>query len=231
MPPGLFITGTDTDVGKTMVAAAIALALRQAGRRVGVYKPAASGCPINPCGEAVSEDALILWEAAGRPGPLGQVCPQRFALPLAPHLAAREEGGSVDRELLRAGLNPWREASEIVIVEGVGGLLSPLADDLLVIELAQEFGYPLVIAAANRIGVLNQVLQTVHAARTFRGGLAIAGVVLNAPAPLDPRRDPSVLSNLTELRRLCPVPVLTELDFNAEQFEPKVDWWKLGIGS
>src|SRR5438067_2324631 len=87
---GLFVVGTDTAVGKTFVASRIAAALAKCGVRVGVYKPAASGC--RQIGQAlVSDDAVALWEAAGRPGELKSVCPQRFAAPLAPYLAAREE--------------------------------------------------------------------------------------------------------------------------------------------
>src|SRR3990172_4269791 len=102
MSRGLFITGTGTGVGKTYVAALIAQALRSAGKRVGVYKPIASGCEVRD-GRLVSPDAIALWEAAGRPGTLEQVCPQIFAAPLAPHLAARAEGRRVDAGLLREG--------------------------------------------------------------------------------------------------------------------------------
>ncbi|MFH1264802.1 MAG: dethiobiotin synthase, partial [Planctomycetota bacterium] len=98
--PGLFITGTDTEVGKTYVAALIARALRKAGHRVGVYKPAASGCRLVD-DALVADDAVTLWEAAGRPGELDRVCPQRFQAALAPHLAAREEGKRLDANLLR----------------------------------------------------------------------------------------------------------------------------------
>src|SRR3569832_2008925 len=103
-PPGLFITGTDTDVGKTHVACGIVRRLRGRGLRVGVYKPAASGCRT-VAGDLVSDDALALWEAADRPGCLEDVCPHRFAAPLAPHLAAQAEGRQIDRHLLRSGLD------------------------------------------------------------------------------------------------------------------------------
>src|SRR5438477_8141213 len=120
---GLFVVGTDTAVGKTYVAARIAAALSGAGVKVGVYKPAASGC--RRVGRAlVSDDAVALWEAAGCPGRLQAVCPQRFAAPLAPHLAARQERKRVDSKLLRSGLDYWRRRSDIVIVEGAGGLMS-----------------------------------------------------------------------------------------------------------
>ena len=107
--PGLFITGTDTGVGKTYVAALIARRLAQQGRKVGVYKPAASGCRRRG-GVLVSDDAVALWEAAGRPGDLEHVCPQRFEAPLAPHLAAAAEGRQLDAGLLRRGLEYWQRA-------------------------------------------------------------------------------------------------------------------------
>src|SRR3954470_17219120 len=141
MAAGLFISGTGTGVGKTYVAALIARALRESGLRVGVYKPVASGCELRN-GELVSPDAISLWTAAGQPRTLEEVCPQRFAAPLAPHLAARAEGRRVDANLLRAGIEPWREASDIVLVEGAGGLMSPIGDDDYNADLADVFGYP-----------------------------------------------------------------------------------------
>src|SRR5262245_58077592 len=111
---GLFVVGTDTAVGKTFVASRIAAALAKVGVRVGVYKPAASGC--RRVDEAlISDDAIALWEAAGRPGALEAVCPQRFAAPLAPYLAAKEERKEIDAELLRRGIHYWLKRSEIVI--------------------------------------------------------------------------------------------------------------------
>ena len=101
---GLFITGTNTGVGKTYVAALIARALAAAGRQVGVYKPAASGCQREADGGLISDNALALWNAAGRPGELKRVCPQRFEAPLAPHLAAAREGKRLDAALMRSGL-------------------------------------------------------------------------------------------------------------------------------
>src|SRR5262245_66150395 len=105
---GLFVVGTDTAVGKTFVASRLAAALARAGVKVGVYKPAASGC--RRVGRAlVSDDAVALWEAAGRSGELKAVCPQRFAAPLAPHLAAKVERKQIDSKLLRRGLDYWRQ--------------------------------------------------------------------------------------------------------------------------
>src|SRR5688572_20180391 len=117
MASGLFITGTGTGVGKTYVGALVAQSLRKAGKRVGVYKPVASGC--ERCDDRlVSLDAVTLWEAAGRPGSLEHVCPQMFVAPVAPHLAARAAGRRVDAQLLRDGIQFWRETSDVVLVEG-----------------------------------------------------------------------------------------------------------------
>lgn len=200
--PHLFITATDTDVGKTWVTAALARTMVATGRRVGVYKPVASGCALNPCGQALSDDAQALWHAAGRPLTLGDVCPQRFLAPLAPPLAAAEEGTTVNDELLVAGFEPWRAASDVVLVEGAGGLLSPLSANLNSLDLARVLNLPLLVVAANRVGVMHQVLALLHAARALAPEVVIAGIVLNHPKPRDERRDPSQRSNRTELEKL-----------------------------
>lgn len=221
---GLFIAGTDTGVGKTYVAGLIARALVQAGKSVGVYKPVASGCRREGK-DLVSDDAVALWEAAGRPGELLRVCPQRFAAPLAPHLAARAEGRAVDAALLRSGLDYWRERSEIVLVEGSGGLLSPVTDDEYVADLAADFGYPLIVVALNALGTINQTLQTLVAAATFRDGLDVAGVVLN-DASADPD-DISRQSNLAELRARCVPPLLGQVRHRTDQIDAPVNWLAL----
>ena len=221
---GLFIAGTDTGVGKTYVAALIARALVQAGRSVGVYKPVASGCRREGK-DLVSDDAVALWEAAGRPGELHRVCPQRFAAPLAPHLAARAEGRLVDAALLRSGLDYWREHSDVLLVEGSGGLLSPVTDDEYVADLAAAFGYPLIVVARNALGTINQTLQTLAAAAAFRDGLEVAGVVLN-DATADPA-DLSRESNLAELRARCLPPLLGRVRFQATAIDLGVDWFGL----
>ena len=227
---GLFITGTGTHVGKTYVAARIARALVAAGKRVGVYKPVASGCRRDG-GELRSDDAEALWLAASRPENLAAVCPQCFAAPLAPHLAARAEGKEIDSRLLRDGLEFWRARAEIVIVEGAGGLMSPVGNDEYVADLAFDFGYPVVVVAPNELGVINQTLQTLITAATFRDGLQVAGVVLNHVRRDATEIDPSVQTNLAELKRHCVPPVLAELRWQAEAFEPDVDWWRVAISA
>ena len=238
MAAGLFITGTGTGVGKTYVAALIARALARYGQRVGVYKPIASGCELRD-GNFISPDAVALWEAAGRPGTLAQACPQMFAAPLAPHLAARAVGRRVDGRLLRDGIQFWRETSDLVLVEGAGGLMSPVSDDDYNADLAAEFGYPLIVVAAKELGTINATLQTLITASTYRkagsgerragsqngDGLDVAGVVLNSPT-LRPD-DASIESNADELARRCVAPLLATVAHGGE-LDREVDWGRLG---
>ena len=220
-PQGLFVSGTNTGVGKTFVAAELARSLLARGLRVGVYKPVLSGYQtesaapqeIAPFRNTPREDAcqadddVCLWRAAGCPGELSHVCPQRFRAPLAPHLAARSEGRIVDSQLLRTGVQPWIESSEVVLVEGAGGLFSPISDTELNADLASDFGWPVLLVAANTLGVIHATLATLFAARCYREGLEIAAVYLN-DLPAD-SSDPSRASNFEQLQRLCaPCPVI-----------------------
>ncbi len=224
--PGLFITATDTAAGKTYITALIARQLHARGHRVGVYKPVASGC-VRAGSELVSGDAQTLWEAAGRPGRIDAVCPQRFAAPLAPHLAARQEGRRVDPLLLRVGLEYWQACSDIILVEGVGGLMCPLGDGEYVADLAYDFGFPLLIVTRNALGTINHTLLTLLAARSFRDGLPVAGVVLNNPPC--PGDDPSKATNREEIQVLCPVPLLAEVARDGNGFDVAVDWFQLAL--
>lgn len=219
---GLFVVGTDTGVGKTYVAARIVAALARQGLRVGVYKPAASSC--RRMGRAlVSDDAIALWRAAGEPGALRAVCPQRFAAPLAPHLAARQERKEIDSRLLRRGIDYWRKRSDVIVVEGAGGLMSPIGESDYVADLAAEFGFPLIIVTPNRIGAINSTLLTLIAAAARPKPLPIAGIVLNDVLPPD-SGDPSMHSNRMELELRCVPPVLAHLSHGAPLFDSAVDW-------
>jgi len=228
MTRGLFVTGTGTEVGKTYVACLIARVLRDEGHRVGVYKPVASGCRREGS-RLVSPDAVALWHAAGRPSTLEQVCPQCFEAPLAPHLAARAEGKSVDAGRLSAGLELWREQSDIVLVEGAGGLMSPLSEDLDNADLARRFGYPLLVVAANVLGTINATLQTLIAARAVCRELDVAGVMLNDVQP-NPH-DASRTSNLAELESRCSAPVLGSVAWSQQSLLSDVDWFETAGGA
>lgn len=222
---GLFVVGTDTGVGKTYVAARIARDLAESGWNVGVYKPAASGC--RRAGKSlVSDDAVALWNAAGRPGKLAAVCPQRFEAPLAPHLAAKEERKEIDSRKLRQGLDYWLRRSDVVVIEGAGGLMSPVGEKDYVADLARDFGFPLIVVAANRIGVINHTLQTLIAAQAFGSGLPVAGIVLNDVLPVV-ASDPSITFNRCELELRCVPPVLAQIGYAEEHFDRTIDWLRL----
>lgn len=241
-PCGLFITGTNTDAGKTYVAAMIVRQLRAQGFRVGVYKPVASGCvdakEIDGDwnndraaamkgnhtaleGSCVSQDAVTLWESAGRPRCLDDVCPQRFLASITPHLAAIAEGKKLDRALVSQGISAWANDFEIVIVEGAGGLMTPLDEDDSFADLAAELGYPMIVVAPNLIGVINQTLQTLVVADNFGDGLPVAGIVLNdVAADLDASAD----SNEQQIAHRTVVPVLSRVGFGATEFADPIDW-------
>lgn len=204
---GLFITGTDTGVGKTHVACGIIRILREQGLRVGAYKPAVTGSCPSPCGP-VWDDITRLQAALGREIAPERVCPQRFHSPLAPPVAARLEGRGVDAALLRRGIDWWHDQADVMIVEGAGGLLSPLTQTESVADVARDLGFPLVVVARLSLGTINHTLLTLEAAR--HRGLEVAGIILNESAAADPA-DRSTATNAAELRRRCDVPILAIL--------------------
>jgi len=200
---GLFITGTDTGVGKTVVAAALAAVLRERGVDVGVMKPVATGCDRRREG-LVSPDAEFLAVAADAPEPLDDLCPIRLAEPLAPTVAAARARLTLDLAPLWAAWRRLRRAHDVLLVEGIGGLLCPLAPRMAVADLAARLGLPLLIVARPTLGTINHTALTVEAARAR--GLPIAGIVINRYHP-----DTADLAELTspdEIERVTRVPVL-----------------------
>ena len=170
---GLFVTGTDTGVGKTVVAASILAALRARGERVTAFKPALTGIDEPPDPDWPPDDALLAG-AAGMHA--DDVAPARFGPPVSPHLAAARAGTTLDRGALRAAFAAPAAEADVVIAEGVGGLLVPLAPDYSVRDFAVDIGLPLVIATRPGLGTINHTLLTIEAARA--AGLAVAGVVM-----------------------------------------------------
>lgn len=206
----IFITGTDTGVGKTRVAALLVRALRTAGTDAVGFKPICCGG---------REDAEELFAASGGGPALNDINPLWLRPPVAPYAAAMIEGRSVDLDLVRKTFARLRAEHAAVIVEGAGGWLVPVTRDFSMADLAVEFRLPVLVVAANRLGVINHTLLTVAAIRA--SGLKCAGVVLNhphAPAP----EDPAVVTNagvLGELLAALPggaVPLLGEVEFGAE---------------
>lgn len=226
---GLFITGTDTGVGKTHIACEIVRELRAAGHRVGAFKPACSGASIETDGRPHWDDVERLRDALGRDVSDDRLCPQRFLAPLAPPVAARQEGWTVDLDAIQRGLDSWRPECDIVIVEGAGGLLCPLTDERTMADLAAQFGFPLLIVARMGLGTINHTLLTVEVAR--QRGLPLAGIVFNEPTRNS--EDLSSKSNAAEVAARCDVPILAVRQYGSAGWlsrfgqATQLDWWSL----
>ena len=182
-PRGVFVTGTGTEVGKTVVAAAIARTVAAEGRRAAVFKPAVTG--LDDPGET---DHALLRRAACSSQSDEQIAPYRYGPAASPHLAAALAGEQIDPQRLRTTARRAAASADFLVCEGVGGLLVPLACRLshgmreksdtpyLVRDLAIDLGYPLVVVATPELGTINQTLLTLEAARS--AGLKVAMVVL-----------------------------------------------------
>jgi dethiobiotin synthetase len=205
-----FITGTDTGVGKTVVTGALAAALARTGLSVGVMKPCESGCAEKD-GELVPADALFLRDMAGCDDGLDEVCPYRLRAPLAPGVAAKLEGVVIDPARIQDLFAAACRRHDSVLVEGAGGLLVPMTDVLLTIDLVRLLAIPLIIVARLSLGAINHTLLTVREAQ--RAGLFIAGIILNQTAQeygLAEQTNPDVIS------RFAGVPILGIMPFVSE---------------
>jgi dethiobiotin synthetase len=226
-PPGLLLTGTDTEVGKTWITTQIARELRQNNQRVGVYKPVCSGSATRETGEIFWPDIDALAQSIGHEFPLDWICPQRFHAPLAPPVAARMEGRTIDSQLLRTGCDQWVGQVDLLLVEGVGGLLCPVSDDETIAELAADIGYPLLIVARAGLGTINHTLLTIEVAQ--RRALPIAGIILNQCSVT---HDQAIATNPDEIAVRTDVPLLGTLDFGSTCVRTPdphgtIDWFQL----
>jgi dethiobiotin synthetase len=177
-PAGAFVTGTGTEVGKTVVAAVVAHTLAVEGKRVAVFKPAVTGLD-----EGGEPDHALLRRAAGSAQSDEEVAPYRYGPPMSPHLAASLAGEAIDPARLLAAARTAAEGADLLVCEGVGGFLVPLAPDYLIRDLAVELALPLVVAAPPGLGTINHTLLTLEATRA--AGLDVAAVVLT-PWPEQP---------------------------------------------
>jgi dethiobiotin synthetase len=197
----LGVTGTDTGVGKTVIAVALVALLRRRGLRVAAMKPVETG--VLP---GAATDAARLRAAAGGDDRPGDVCPVTYTEPLAPLVAAQRAGGPVDLGALAAAFARLAARRDAIVVEGAGGLLVPLTEQVSYADLFARWRLGLVVVAANRLGAINHVLLTVHAARAAE--LEIRGVVLNAVTDAAP--DTAAQTNAAALAQLLPdIPVLS----------------------
>jgi dethiobiotin synthetase len=175
---GVFVTGTGTEVGKTVVAAVLARSAAAAGARVAVFKPAVSGLD-----EGGEPDHALLRRASGSGQSDDEIAPYRYGPPVSPHLGAELAGEAIEPARLLAAARRTAAGADVLVVEGVGGLLVPLTLGYLVRDFARELALPVVIAAAPGLGTINHTLLTVEGVRAV--GLDVAAVVLT-PWPDEP---------------------------------------------
>jgi len=199
---GVFVTGTGTGVGKTVVAGAICAALAARGDRVAAFKPALTGLD-EPPGPFPRDHELLAFAAGSGQAPEA-VSPWRYGPALSPHLAARLAGQRIDVEALPSAAQraAVQAGADVLVCEGVGGLLVPLAQRYLVRDLAVALGLPVVIATRPGLGTINHTLLTIEAART--AGLDVAGVVMT---PWPERPEPIAVSNRETVAELAGVAV------------------------
>ncbi|MFA6187080.1 MAG: dethiobiotin synthase [Phycisphaerae bacterium] len=204
---GLFITATDTGVGKTVISGAIAKILRQAGKNVGVFKPIATGCRDTIDG-LVSEDTEFLSYCADNKFTLNDITPITYSTPAAPLACEIAEHRKVDIEKIVTAYNYICSKTDCVIVEGIGGIRVPITDGLDVLGMAKAFGLPVVIVARPNLGTINHTLLTIDAVRS--ANLPLAGVIINgydeSRADFAWQSAPAIIADIGKTQILAVVP-------------------------
>ncbi len=232
---GLFITGTDTGVGKTLIAGAIAKILADGGHKVGVFKPVATGC-ISHWEGLVSRDSEFLAYCANSNLRLTVINPVAYVTAAAPIVSAAEEHRPVDFKKIATIYDEICRNCDIVIIEGIGGIRVPLTDEFDLRDLAVEFDLPVVIVSRPNLGTINHTLLTIDSVRTAK--LEIAGVVINgydsSQTTIAEETARQVISQCGDVTILGDVPFdetanVEELKLG-EDIVPslaRVDWWDL----
>lgn len=208
MAKGIFITGTDTGVGKTVVAGGLACALKREGLDVGVMKPVQTGC-IETAKGLIAPDANFLINITGVKDSVDLVAPYRFKEPLAPSVAAEIEDREIDIEKIITSYNLLTKIHDLVIVEGAGGILVPVWKDLLFIDIIKKLSVPVIIVARIGLGTINHTLLTARYA--LEHGIKIIGIIFNNTNSKEDgiaeRANPDII------KRLCNIPILGILPF------------------
>ena len=209
-PRGVFVAGTDTGVGKTLIAAALTLALKEEGVDVGVMKPLESG-GLRFEGTLIPRDAYHLKEVSGVDDPLELINPYCFEPPLAPAEAAAREGVEVDLGRVFKAYEELTSRHEVMVVEGVGGLLVPICEGTLLPELIKALGLPVLLVGRTALGTINHTLLSLSCCQ--REGIEVIGFLLNK---VSPDSDPSEESNPSWISRFSRVPYLGTFPYLGE---------------
>lgn len=202
-----FVTGTDTDVGKTYVSAILLKAASEAGKKTVGYKPVSAGCEVIN-GRLVNEDASQLLANSSLPVSQDEVNPIAFVPPIAPHIAAQDAGVAISAETIKAGYMHLKAMSpDLLIMEGAGGWRLPLGDKRYLSDIVQQLKLDVIIVVGMRLGCLNHALLTAEAVQ--RDGLTIKGWIANQLHPDMPR----YAENLDTLKAEMPAPFLGEIPY------------------
>lgn len=212
MSRGIFVTATGTDVGKTVITAGLALALRERGFKVGVMKPVQSGHPI----EAPESDGMRLKNWTEVDDPIEKIVPYSFPSPVAPQLAAEFVHSEIDRSRIFPLLEQLKAKYDVVLIEGAGGLMVPICEGFSIADLAKEIGWPLLIVAHPLLGTVNHTVLTTLVAQQY--GLHSVGVILNGLKESD--QEPSVAHNPRLIEQMAQIPVLGTVPWLGETFTP-----------
>ncbi len=213
MANGFFVTGTDTGVGKTIITAALIKAAEIIGLRACGMKPIETGCKTASgqrsvvCSKEktlIPSDGMFLKEMAGMADPLDLVTPVCFEKPLAPLSASGIEGKTVDLEKIKKAFTCLAGSYDAVIVEGIGGLLVPINKEYFVLDLARDFGLPLIVVSRPGLGAINHSMLTVNYA--LKEGLTVAGIIMNYTHT--PEGDLAEKTNPEVIKQISPVPII-----------------------
>jgi dethiobiotin synthetase len=208
MPKGFFVTGTDTGVGKTIITAALIKAAHILGFKACGMKPVETGCKRveNRKGNnsLIPSDGTFLREITGAGESIDLITPIRFENPLAPLPASEIEDKPIDLDKIKTAYKELSDRYDVIIVEGIGGLLVPITENYFVLDLAKDFGLPIIVVSKPGLGTINHTMLTVNCA--IKEGLVVAGIIINysrtSEGTLAENTNPEII------RRLSPVPVI-----------------------
>lgn len=217
---GLFITGTDTGVGKTVVTAAILAYFQHQGEKAGVMKPIETGVD-SECSSPANSDALFLMECGGIEDSLSEVCPIRLKPAAAPFQAALIENRTLQPESILSAYRTLSEKYDWMLVEGIGGVRVPITRDYGVVDLMRDLGLPVVVVARYPLGTLNHTLMTLDTLK--QNGIPVRGVVFNRTGPETPdaieQDQPQLIEELSGTQVLGEFPYIDNL--NTQSFSPE----------
>ena len=213
MNQGYFITGTDTGVGKTWSSVALMQYFKKQGKSVAAMKPVASGASWKD-GRLVNDDALLLQQWASKTFDYDVVNPYVFEMPVAPHIAAEKVGETIEFDRIVDSLDVLQKSCEVVIIEGVGGWLVPLGQQLGISDLAKQLIFPVIVVVAIRLGCINHARLTFSAIQ--KAGVPSAGWIANITEPdmLAKEENIQTISGFTDMPLLGTLPFSRDPDFD-----------------